>query len=132
MGHASNMKIIKASKFFTKMRDFNTEYNPEEVYSNPEQSKSNNNTKVKAIQEIPKLLIAFAFYITKIYNNFNSLCIPCISSKQTQVVNCSKPITKVKKKLEEIYVDLWGPHNLLLLSEKTYAVILMDAKTYKI
>lgn len=36
---------------------------------------------------------------------------------------------EVSEKLEEVHVDLWGPHNLPLLSGKTYAAILLDAKT---
>lgn len=38
---------------------------------------------------------------------------------------------EVSEKLEEVHVDLWGPHNLPLLSGKTYAAILLDAKTRK-
>lgn len=40
-------------------------------------------------------------------------------------------MTEVKEKLEEVHVDLWGPHNPPLLSGKTYAAILLDAKTRK-
>lgn len=78
------------------MGDFNAKYNPKEIYNDSKQSKSNNDTKIEAVQKIPELLIIFAFYTTK--NNFDNLCTPCITSKQTQIVNRSKPITKVRKK----------------------------------
>lgn len=46
-------------------------------------------------------------------------------------MNRSKPMTEVKEKLEEVYVDLWGPHNPPSLSGKTWAAIMLDAKTRK-
>lgn len=104
MVHANNVKIIKAFKLFTGMEDFNAKYHPEKVYNDSKQSKSNNNFKTKAVQKTPKLLIVFPFYIIK--SNFDSLCTLCIGSKQTQVVNHSKLMTKVKKKLKEIHVNL--------------------------
>ena len=39
-GHASNARIIRASKLLIGMGDFNSAYNPTEVYSNSEQSGS--------------------------------------------------------------------------------------------
>lgn len=66
MEHGSNVKIIKASKLLTKMGNFNAEYNPKEVYNKSKQSESDNNAKVKVVQETLELLTAFAFYTTKI------------------------------------------------------------------
>ena len=40
-------------------------------------------------------------------------------------------MTKVEGKLDEVHVDLWGPHHPASLSGKTYAAILLDAKTRK-
>lgn len=42
-----------------------------------------------------------------------------------------KPIIEAKKKLEEVYVNLWDPHYPPLLSKKTYIAILLDKKTRK-
>lgn len=39
---------------------------------------------------------------------------------------------EVNEKLEEVYINLWGPHYLLSLSRNTYMEILMDAKTRKL
>ena len=38
LGHASNVRVIRASTLLTEIRDFNTKYNPAEVYSNFEES----------------------------------------------------------------------------------------------
>lgn len=40
-------------------------------------------------------------------------------------------MTEAKEKLEEVHVDLWGPHKPPSLSGKTYAAIQLDAKTRK-
>lgn len=64
-------------------------------------------------------------------NDFDSLCPPCIASKQTRVTVRNKAITEVDEKLEKIHVDLWGPHDPVSLSGKKYAGILLDAKTRK-
>lgn len=125
MGHASNSRIIKAFKLLTGMGDFNAEYKPAEVYSNSEQFDSDN----EATEERPEPLRASTSHA--INNDFDSLCAPCLASKQTRVVNRSKPMTEVKEMLEEVHVDLWGPHNPPSLSGKTYAAILLNAKTRK-
>lgn len=52
-------------------------------------------------------------------------------SKQTRVVLHNKPMTEAKENLEEVHVDLWGPHYPPSLSGNLYAAILMDAKTRK-
>lgn len=97
MEHVSNKQIIRVFKLFIEMEDFNAEYNPNEIYNHFEKSQSDNNAKVKAVQKTLEPLTNFAFHITKINSNFDSLYTLCIGSKQTQVVNYSKPITEVKK-----------------------------------
>lgn len=130
MGHANNARVISASKLLTGMGDFNAEYNPAETYSDFEQSGSENDVITDLAMPQPKdTLTAYASYASD--NNFDSLCTPCISSKQTRVVVDSKPMTEVKEKLEEVHVDLWGPHNHPSISGKAYAAILLDAKTRK-
>lgn len=79
MGHASNARIIRASKLLIGMGDFNAEYDPEEVYSDSEQSASNDDVETETTQEAPELLTAFASHA--IENDFDSTCTPCIASK---------------------------------------------------
>lgn len=138
-GHASNARIIRASKLLTEMGDFNSAYNPSEVYSDFEQSGSDDqtgshddkhsNSKIAPISTTT--LTKASLLATSTDNNFDSLCTPCIASKQTRVVIQNKPMTKVNEKLEEVHVDLWGPHYPPSLSGKTYAAILLDGKTRK-
>lgn len=58
-------------------------------------------------------------------NDFDSLCTPCIASKRTRVVVRNKAMTEAKEKLDEVHVDLCGPHS------PPYAAILVDANTRK-
>lgn len=95
------------------MGDFNSAYNPTKVYSNSKQSGSDDqigshddkhfNSKIAPISTIT--LTKVSLLATLIDNNFDSLCIFCIASKQTRVVIQNKPMIKVNKKLEEVYVD---------------------------
>ena len=107
-GHASNARIVRASKLLTGMRNFNNAYDPTEVYSNSEQSEfeheSDHNDEAEAslLAPLPD-------------NDFDSICTPCIASKQTRVVIRDKPMTEASEKLEEVHVDLWGPHYPLSL-----------------
>lgn len=83
MGHASNARIIQASKLLTEMGNFNAKYNPAKIYSDSKQSQSDSDDD--AMKEGPELLIAFGTHFAD--NNFDSLCISCLASKQPRVVN---------------------------------------------
>lgn len=124
-GHASNARIVRASKLLTGMENFNNNsYDPTDVYSDSEQSEfeyecdHDNEAKASLLAPPPD-------------KDFDSICTPCIASKQTRVVIRDKLMTESSEKLEEVHVDLWGPHNPPSLSGKTYAAILLDAKTWK-
>lgn len=64
------------------MGNFNTKYNPKDIYNNLEYSKSNNDAKVEAIKKVPESLTAFTSY-TIIKSNFDSIYTLCIANKQT-------------------------------------------------
>lgn len=121
------------------MGDFNSAYDPTKVYSDSEQSGFDDQTGShddehfnSKIARISSTTLTKALLLaTSTDNDFDSLCTSCIASKQTRVVIQNKPMTKVNKKLEEVYIDLWGPHYPPSLSGKTYAAILLDAKTQK-
>lgn len=125
-GHASNAKIIKASKLWTGMGNFSKVYDPTKVYSNSKQS-NNNPSDNKGLVPTAKV----SLLVPSPDNNFDSLCTPCIASKQTRIVIKNKPLSKASEKLNEVHVDLWGPHYPLSLLGKTYTAILLDAKTRK-
>lgn len=53
------------------------------------------------------------------------LCNPCMESKYIKISKYKK-MTLTIHKLQEIYTDLWGLHNLFSLLEKTYIVVILD------
>lgn len=89
-------------------------------------SKSGKNIKSTTLVT-PKVSI---FIIPVNNSNFNSLYIHCIMSKQTQAI-IWKPMTKANKKLEEVHINIWGPHYPLFLSSNTYVALLIGTKTRK-
>lgn len=116
------------------MGDFNTKYDFIKIYNNlknndfysePE-DKHQQNKDLQPIESPGNFIHAMI-----INNNFNSFYSLCIASKQTNVVVQNKPMNNVKKKLDKVHVDLWGPHHLIFLSKKTYTAILLDTKTWK-
>lgn len=142
--HASNARIIRASKLLTGMGDFIKEYDPTEIYSDSERSDSDfgddddhaDNVDL-ALRDTatatlpPNSAMSSFLALATSDNDFDSLCTACISSKQTRVVVRGKSMTEAKEKLDEVHVDLWGPHYPPSLSGKTYAAILVDANTRK-
>lgn len=42
----------------------------------------------------------------------DKLYTPCIGNKSTQMVRRDKSMTLRINKLEEVHIDLWGPHDL--------------------
>lgn len=114
------------------MGDFSTKYDFIKIYSNKKNNDfysepKDKHQQNKDLQSI-ELASKFANAMT-INNNFNSFYSLCIASKQTHVVIQNKPMSNIEEKLDKVHVDLWGPHHLALLSEKTYAAILLDTKT---
>lgn len=143
-GHASNARVIRASRLLTGMGNFNAEYDPTEIYSDSKESESEDgntpppapstapeNTLLPVEPESNPLTTNSARTAVTVDSDFDSLCSPCVASKQTRVVIRNKPMTKVEGKLDEIHVDLWGLYHPASLSGKTYAAILLDAKTRK-
>lgn len=99
LGHASNARVIKALRLLIGMGDFNTKYNPAEVYSDSEESEPEAerspspsphtpeaNSPVGTIPAQSYASLSEASARTIIDNNFDSLCLPCVASKQTCVV----------------------------------------------
>lgn len=139
MRNTSNARVIKALKLLN-MINFSKNYELTKIYNNSKKFKSDHNNQNlsslpntqdtsfmrEKIQGINFDLIAYA--ITK--SDFDNLYIPCISSKQTWTM-IHKPMTKVKKKLKEVNINLWGLYNPLLLSGNIYMAILLDVKIHK-
>lgn len=101
-GHASNVRIITTFKLLTAINNLNKAYDPTEIYSNFEQSNNSNPSNNKGL-----IFIAKVSLLTPSPNNdFDSLYIPCITSKQTNIVLRNKLMNKVNKKLDKVHVDL--------------------------
>lgn len=137
--HASNARIIRASRLVTGMGDFNIKYDPTKIYSDSKDSGSEHEdmdmtssappTQSNSTEPDDKLTVNSSRLEEE--SDFDTLYFPCIASKQTRVVIRKKPMTMTEEKLDEVHVDLWGPHYPLSLSGKTYAAILLDEKTRK-
>ena len=125
-GHASNARIISASKLLAGMGEFGTTYDQAEIYSDSEASKPED---VDAEPESHNTLRASR--ITDSGSDFGEICEPCVESKQTRIVRRQKLMTPSEDKLEEVHLDLLGPHDPSSLTDSTYASILMCEKTRK-
>lgn len=58
------------------------------------------------------------------------LCDTCIKSKYTKIIK-SKKMTLTTRKLQEIYVDLWRPHDPLSFLGRNYVTLLLNNYTWK-
>ena len=54
----------------------------------------------------------------------------CIKNKHTRIIKSNR-ISSKSKKLQEIYNDIWRPHNLASILGKNYVLLLLDEFTRK-
>ncbi len=107
-GHASNARIIRASKLLTGMGEFGTTYDQAKIYSD---SKASEPEDVDAEPE--SHTTSRASRITDSGSDFDKICEPCVGSKHIRVVRRQKLMTPAEDKLEAVHVDPWGPHDPL-------------------
>lgn len=118
--HASNVRVIKTSKLIDKINIINSiQYKLQEVFIDSNLSKTDKKLKNPNCQ----IDLAFSPLLVNITSNFNPLCNPYVGSKSTKIV-LQKNMTLTFNKLEEVYVDLCDPHNLLLFFGKIYVAML--------
>ncbi len=126
LGHASNARVIRASKLVDSIEIKDKEYNPTEddndTLGGPMISDPNATSK-----HPPE----FAANASETNSDFDHICRKCVGSKSTQVVIRNKNITPTKEILKKVHADLWGPHLPASRSENTYAAILMCEKSRK-
>lgn len=136
IGHTSNKRVIRATNLLAKIRDFNTKYYLTKVYSNSYHLELNTKSQFAMVKD--QTAISYSFILdydnsanlAQIFKNFfDSLCFSCITSKSSYITIQNKIRTKTNKKLEKVYINLWGPHQLAWLFGKRYVLILFDAKT---
>lgn len=126
------------------MENFNTKYNSTKIYNDSEKSDYEDKSLLSPLPKVSlpiittpaknkanTILLEINLVCTIVDNNFNSFCLSYIVSKQICVIIYNKPIIKVKEKLDEVYVNLWGLYYTTSLIGKSYTVILLDIKTRK-
>ena len=116
-GHASNVRVIQASKLVDGI-----EFGEIRLVDKPHSSDSESfNSDAKAITKV----------IEHNLGDVEELYETCIESKHTRIVK-SKKKTPTTKKLQEVHADLWGPHKPASISGKSYVALLLDEFTRKL
>lgn len=128
--HASNARVIRASKLVDDINIEDNEYDPTEVFidSDTENNGDTSNTPIVSNPTAPSELAANA---SETNSDFDYICGPCVGSKSTQVVIWNKSMTLTRERLEEVHADLWGPHYPASWSGNTYATILICKHSQK-
>ena len=120
LGHVSNASVIETSKLVDVIDITIDNDQQEERFSSDSEDNNEDENLEPCFNNPPALITTLLNRITSTSNivldyNVDQLGDPCIESKHTKIVR-NKKITLTTRKLQEIYADLWGPHNLLLLS----------------
>ena len=127
LGHASNARVIQASKLIDGI-DLGEAIGPDnKLYSSDSEPYDENNKSDKDADSKPTTINKTTEYNL---NGVEELCETCIESKHTRIVK-SKKMTPTTKRLQEVHADLWGPHKPAFISEKNYIALLFDKFTRK-
>ena len=128
LGHASNARIIQASKLVDKI-DLGEAIGPDnELYSSDFEPDDENNKSDEDADNEPTTINTATEYNL---NGVKELCKVCIKSKHTRIVKLKKMIPTIKR-LQEVHADLWGPHKPVSISGKNYVALLLDKFTCKL
>ena len=135
LGHASNARVIRTSKLVDGIDITIDNSQQEERYSSDSENNNKDENLEPCLNNPPVLTTTLLNKITStsnfnLDNNVKQLCDPYIESKHTKIVR-HKKMTLTTRKLQEIYADLWGPHDLPLLSGNIYVSLLLDELTHK-
>ncbi len=89
------------------------EYDPTEVLIDSDDSDATLDKEKSPIQPSAETSTAIIHQTIENPDAIDKICTPCVGSKSTRVVRRNKSMTPTTTKLEEVHVDLWGPHNPL-------------------
>lgn len=105
LGHASNARVIRASKLVDGIDIKDNEYDPTEVFidSDTEDDDDTSGTPIVSGPTAPPELAASASETNSV---FDHICGPCVGSKSTRVVIRNKSMTPTRERLEEVHADL--------------------------
>ena len=105
LGHASNARVIRASKLVDGINIKDNEYDPTEVFidSDTENNDDTSGTPIVSGPTAPPELAASASETNSV---FDHICGPCVGSKSTRVVIRNKSMTPTRERLEEVHTNL--------------------------
>lgn len=121
--YASNGWIIQAFKLVDriKLSDVATSnYNDDQFSSDSEADDGKQSEPNIDIYINPTLVL-----LHKDMGSIKNLCDTCIKNKYIKIIK-HKAMTSAVQKLKEIHANLWGPHNLPFILEKSYISLLLD------
>lgn len=130
--HISNVWVVIVLKLVNNIDLTLTdmEYNPAEVLIDSKDSNMSDNKiadpQIPVDIDSPPMIVVFACQDN---DEINKQSASYVRSKSTRVMRQNKAMTPITKKLENVYVDLWGPYNLPSQSGSVYATILMCEHT---
>lgn len=118
--HTSNARVVQAFKLVNKI-DFGeaTSFN-ESHFSDFKPENKNSDNKLTIINKVTENDLKC----------IEQLCEACIKCKYTRIVK-SKKMTPTTRVLQKVYVDLWGLHKPIFISENNYMDLLFDKFTQK-
>ncbi len=111
LGHASNARVIQASKLVDGI-DLGEVSGPvDEPRSSDSEPDNDSDADAKDVPASINKVTEHSF------EGIEELCEACIESKHTRIVK-SKKMTPTTRRLQEVHADLWGPHEPASISGK--------------
>lgn len=133
LAHISIVLVLIGAKLVNKIKlDDNKEYNLVEVLidsDNSNVSELPNNKKSHTRSKFT--IIAHQSIATKNLDFLDKLYTSCMRKKPICVIRQNKSIIAITKKLENVHMNLWSPHNPFFQSRNIYIAILIWEHTCK-
>lgn len=120
LGHASNVRVVQASKLVDEIDLKELSGLANKLYSS--NSESNNDSDAD-ILNVPAPINKITQGMEKFYEAY-------IESKYIRIIK-SKKMTPITRRLQEIHADLWSPHKSSFILGKNHVALLLDEFTQK-
>lgn len=128
LGHASNARVIQASKLVDGINLGGTTSSEDEPQSSDSEPDDGDNGHSDAEADNEPTTINKAAENNP--EGVEQLCEACIESKYTRIIK-SKKMTRTTRRLQEVHADLWALHEPASISGKNYVALLLDEFTWK-
>lgn len=125
IGHASNTKVVQASKLVDEI-DLEKATSPDnELHSfdsefDNEDSNTDTDNKPTTINKVSENDLKY----------IEQLCKTFIKSKYTRIIK-SKKMTLITRRLQEVHADLWGSYKPASILRKNYVALLLNISIRK-